>query len=88
VHSDTTSNLSAFTKCYESEVSSQEDFDKTEKYKSFNAAGWLNVLAGVCTHLVVGNEYLWGNVNGYVISYFHNMGDSVKNNQACIILPL
>lgn len=62
-----------------------DDFHSNQK---FNLGGWLCVLGGVCTHLVVGNEYLWGNVNSYVISYFHYHGSNVKNNQASVILPL
>ena len=54
-----------------------------------NIQGWLTVIGGICTHLIVGNEYLWGNVNTYIISYFHNSGDlTVTNNKASIILPL
>lgn len=39
------------------------------------ARGWLTILGGMCTHLVLGNEYLWGNISSYVISYFHGKGD-------------
>ena len=57
--------------------------DDEDTYQTNNYQGWLTVIGGICTHLIVGNEYLWGNVNTYIISYFHNNGDlSVTNKNA------
>lgn len=47
---------------------------KETPIKTDNRA-WLTVLGGICTLIIVGNEYLWGNINSYVISYFHHKGD-------------
>ena len=30
----------------------------------------------MCIHLFAGNQYLWGNIANYIVSYFHFQGDS------------
>ena len=76
--SDSTSNDSNSPRLSQRMPGSKNENQNSDR--KFNMNGWLTVLGGVCTHLIVGNQYLWGNVNSYVISYFHNMGDHVSNN--------
>ena len=33
--------------------------------------GYLTVFGGLCIHLFCGNLYLWGNIQNYVVSYYH-----------------
>ena len=61
--------------------------DTTEKPSMF--WGYATVITGICVHLFCGNMYLWGNVSGYVVSYFHFEGDSNATlSVAVIVLPL
>jgi len=50
-------------------------YGHVELEKTNNMQGWMTILSGILAHLVIGNEYLWGNINSYVISYFHSKGD-------------
>ena len=47
----------------------------------------MTVFGGLCALVIVGNEYLWGNINTYIISYFHHLGDqkSVNSNEIYVI---
>ena len=57
--------------------------------KGIDRRGWLTVLGGLCTLIIVGNEYLWGNINSYVISYFHHRGDTNATEKDLIyVLPV
>ena len=38
--------------------------------------GILTVVGSIFIHLMIGNLYLWGNIEPYVISYFHRKGDT------------
>lgn len=57
--------------------------------KESKMKGVMTVVGGVLIHLMIGNIYLWGNIEPYVISYFHYKGDprAVEHN-AIIIIPL
>jgi len=35
-----------------------------------NVKGYLSVLGGILIHLVLGTEYLWGNIKLYTTSYY------------------
>jgi len=35
----------------------------------------MTVIGGIVLHLACGNQYIWGNIGGYVISYQHYAGD-------------
>ena len=56
--------------------------------------GYLTVIGGMSMHLFIGNLYLWGNIEGYLISYFHydldgKPGDSSATfSSGSIILPI
>jgi len=51
--------------------------------------GILTVVGGILIHLMIGNLYLWGNIEPYVISYFHRKGDtSLKHHNGILIIPL
>ena len=51
--------------------------------------GWLSILGGVAMHLMLGNLYLWGNISGYVVAYFHYLGDTNATvSNAVIVIPL
>ena len=51
--------------------------------------GVLTIVGGVLVHLMIGNLYLWGNIEPYVISHFHWLGDSLATaNNGLIIIPL
>ena len=34
--------------------------------------GYLTLFGSICVHLFIGNLYLWGNINHYVLSYYHH----------------
>lgn len=55
--------------------------------RTVDKRGYLTVLGGLCTLIIVGNEYLWGNINTYVISYFHHLGDenAISKNMIYVI---
>ncbi len=51
--------------------------------------GYLTVLSGIFIHLFMGNLYLWGNISGYVVSYFHHIGDNEATlRRAVLCIPL
>ena len=52
-------------------------------------SGYLTVLGGICINLFNGNQYLWGNIANYVVSYYHYLGDSSSTNKmGVIVLPI
>ena len=58
-------------------------------FQSKNIKGYLTVLSGMCIHIFCGNLYLWGNISPYVISYFHNLGDTAATlNMALLCIPV
>ena len=49
----------------------------------------LTIVGGTLIHLMLGNIYLWGNISGYVVAYFHKLGDPhATYNNALFIIPL
>ena len=61
------------------------DQKESEKIKT----GWLSIIGGVAMHLMLGNLYLWGNISGYVVAYFHYLGDqNATVSNAIIVIPL
>jgi len=48
--------------------------------------GYLTVIGGICIHLFCGNIYLWGNISGYVITYFHYGGDKVATASIAVMM--
>lgn len=51
--------------------------------------GVLTVIGGILIHLMIGNLYLWGNIEPYVISYFHWKDDPrALSTNGLIIIPL
>ena len=51
--------------------------------------GVLTIIGGILIHLMIGNIYLWGNIEPYVISYFHWKGDpNATSSNGLIIIPL
>ena len=51
--------------------------------------GYLAVFGGICIHLFAGCLYLWGNISGYVRTYFHYVGDKhASADLSVMIIPL
>ena len=52
--------------------------------------GYLTLIGGLCIHLFCGNLYLWGNIQNYVVSYFHyNFHDNTATLKlAQIMFPI
>jgi OFA family oxalate/formate antiporter-like MFS transporter len=51
--------------------------------------GYTTVLTGIMIHLFCGNMYLWGNVNSYVVTHFHYLGDkNATTANAVVVFPL
>jgi len=40
--------------------------------KKCNCWGILTILGGFLMNLCFGSIFLWGNINGYIVSYFRN----------------
>ena len=57
---------------------------KSTRHKVF---GVLTVIGGMCVHMFIGSLYIWGNIKGYVASYFHQFSDSVTVSSAFVVLP-
>jgi hypothetical protein len=51
--------------------------------------GYLTVASGIAIHLFCGNMYLWGNINNYVVTYFHYLGDDQATiANSVVVLPI
>jgi hypothetical protein len=46
---------------------SDEEIDEENQSK---LGGYLTVIGGISLHLFLGNLYLWGNIEGYIVSYY------------------
>lgn len=56
---------------------------------SSKLSGILAIIGGTVIHLMLGNIYLWGNISGYVVAYFHKLGDQHANkDNAVFVIPL
>ena len=42
---------------------------------NFKLGGYLTLVGAVYLHLFAGYLFSWGNIQNYVISYFHYLGD-------------
>ena len=50
--------------------------------------GIATVLGGFCIHLVIGAQFVWGNIAVYVTSYYRETDPSVSLGSTSIGLPL
>ena len=50
--------------------------------------GIATVVGGFCIHLVIGTQYVWGNIAVYVTSYYRDEDPSVSLGSTAIVLPL
>jgi hypothetical protein len=41
-----------------------------------NLLGFFTIFSGICLSVLNGSSYLWGNISGYVVSYYHFKGDT------------
>jgi len=49
----------------------------------------MTLIGGFLIHTVLGCLYLWGNISGYVISYFHYNGvPDIQNTAAIQVIPI
>ena len=53
-----------------------------------NFYGVLTIIGGVCIHLFVGSQYIWGNIKWYVTSYFRQYNPSLTVSSAFIVFPV
>ena len=58
---------------------------KNSKVHKFN--GILTVLGGVSIQIFVGSQYIWGNIKGYVTSYFKQYDNALTLSDAFVVLP-
>ena len=58
---------------YSGGIEVNEEIESNEKESKFD--GYMTVVGGMVLHLACGNQYIWGNIAGYIISYFHYAGD-------------
>ena len=59
---------------------------ESQRTESSKIWGYLSVIGGICMTLVNGNIYLWGNISGYVITYFHFGGDEVATKSIAVMM--
>ena len=57
----------------DNDASTESGNDGNKEKSKFR--GYLCVIGGMCIHLFCGNQYLWGNIANYVVSYYHYQGD-------------
>lgn len=60
--------------------------DKT-KSKQKLIKGVLSIIGGLSLHLMIGNFTLWANISGYVVAYFHNLGDENATVGNSLLVP-
>ena len=72
------------------DITPLNDIQKGKEGKpSMDRRAWLTVLGGFCINIVLGNQYLWGNIASYVVSYFHYKGDPNAINSVIInVIPI
>ena len=61
--------------------------NRTKNSELHNFNGVLAVLGGVSIQIFVGSQYIWGNIKGYVTSYFKQYDDSLTMSDAFVVLP-
>ena len=75
-----TSDVDKTESCTSEKIAIKESVPRVEPLsnqasKNNKTRGIMTVIGGVLIHLMIGNLYLWGNIEPYVISYFHWKGD-------------
>lgn len=62
-------------------------YKKKENYNCLDQGYWV-LIGAFSLHLVLGAMYLWGSINVYIASYFHNRDNSITLDNLFFTLPI